>query len=260
MSATHFPKKSLGQNFLSDHRIQHKIIEHCHLTPDDTVLEIGPGQGAISRLIASKVKKLICIEMDKDLIDPLNEEFKDRNVEIVNADFLKWDIGQLPHGIKVVANIPYYISTPILEKLIEHRKQIIQAYLTVQLEFGERLAANKGGKEYGSLSCFAQLHAKTEILFKISKGAFKPAPKVDSCFIKLDFTQAPPLIIKDKEQLSRLIRTAFSQRRKNILNALSSLYSKEQVAGVLKELSINPTVRPEELKIEKFVAIANRLV
>ena len=275
MSTPHRHKKELGQNFLIDSRIQHKIIEHCHLSKDDVVVEIGPGQGAISRLIAPRVKRLICIETDSDLIGPLSDEFKETNVEIIHADFLKWDISFVCHfcvgtlkpgvskghgNLKVIGNIPYYISTSIIEALIAHRKQIVQAYLTVQLEFGERLAANSGGKEYGALSCFAQLHAKTDILFKISKGAFKPNPKVDSCFVCLDFSQAPQLGIKDEEQLNRLIRTAFSQRRKNILNALSPIYPKEKVAGVLKDLSISTTARPEELKIENFVTIANRLV
>lgn len=260
MSQPHNLKKHLGQNFLNDLRTQERIIQACDLCRDDVVLEIGPGQGAMTRLIAPAIRQLTCIETDKDLIPSLKEEFNEGNVRIIHADFLKWDMRDMPQKIKVIGNIPYYISTPILEKLIEHRRQIAQAYLTVQWEFGQRLAAKHGGKEYGSLSCFAQINAQVDILFKINKAAFKPAPKVDSCFVRLDFTKAPRLTINNEEALFKLIRTAFTQRRKNILNALSPMYPKEKVMGVLDQAGVKHNARPEELNIEKFVAISNGLV
>src|SRR5208283_5496203 len=143
------PKKNLGQNFLTDTRIQQKIIQACDLKPEDTVVEIGPGQGVLTRRMAPQVKRLIGVETDRDLIEPLLSSLS-FPVEIIHADFLKWDMSHLPDGIKVVGNIPYYISTPIIEKLIADRRRISAVFLTVQLEFGARLTAKPGGKDYGS--------------------------------------------------------------------------------------------------------------
>ena len=271
MKSSHRPKKSLGQNFLTDPRIQQKIVDSCDLKPTDTVIEIGPGQGVITRLIALKVKQVICVEKDRDLIEALSQEFAGTNVEVVCADFLKWDISgyvsSLPpnaligggHPVKLIGNIPYYISTPILEKLIEAQEHLSIAYLTVQLEFGRRLAALPGCKEYGALTCFVQYWADVQLLFKIKNTCFRPAPKVDSCFMRLDFTR-PPLYRPRHEQLMfMLIRTAFTQRRKTLLNALSSVVQKERLEAVLQDFGISLKVRPEELNLQNFVDISNRL-
>ncbi|MBI4308754.1 MAG: ribosomal RNA small subunit methyltransferase A [Candidatus Omnitrophica bacterium] len=253
----HRPKKYLGQNFLIDRRIQQKIIDSCGLNADDMVIEIGPGQGIMTRLIAPRVKRVIAIEKDKDLIAPLEAEFENSNVDIVHADFLKWDFKAKN---KVVGNIPYYIATPIVEKLINHRQNITSAYLTVQLEFGRRLAAQAGNKDYGALSCFAQYHADTQALFKIKNTCFQPAPKVDSCFVRMAFSRQSPYHPKDEQMLFRLIRTAFTRRRKTILNALSSMVPKERLTRVLESLKVPPKSRPEELNIQNFVDICDRLV
>ena len=256
MKPHHHPKKYLGQNFLIDRRIQQKIIGHCDLKPDDIVVEIGPGQGEITRLIAPKVKRLICVETDKDLIVPLREEFQGFNVDIAHADFLKWDFKE---NHKIIGNIPYYITTPIVEKLIEHRQRVTFAYLTVQLEFGQRLAAQAGGKDYGALSCFAQYYADTRVLFKIKNTSFRPIPKVDSCFVRMDFTCPARYHPKDERTLFRLIRAAFTQRRKTIVNAVAPLYPKNRLLPVLEDLKILPKSRPEELSIQNFVDICNGL-
>jgi len=256
MKNTYQPKKHLGQNFLTDTRILQKIILSCDLKPEDTVVEIGPGQGVLTRLIAPQVRKLICVETDSDLIEPLRV----LPIEIIHADFLQWDMGHLPDGIKVIGNIPYYISTPIVEKLIENRTRFSEAFLTVQLEFGQRLTAKEGGKDYGSLSCFAQYYADIKMLFKIKNTCFKPAPKVDSCFLRLDRKPQAQMPSCNEEFLFELIQTAFQQRRKNIVNSLKGLVGKEKLEGSLKALGIDLNARAENLTLSNYIELSNRLV
>jgi len=285
MSKTHRPKKELGQNFLVDKHIQQKIIQACELNAEDVVVEIGPGQGVLTQLIAPHVKQLTCVETDRDLIEPLRMSFPNvppgrdpaaavtligpsfrtlagaRNpVEIIHADFLKWNMEDLPDGIKVIGNIPYYISTPIIEKLIENRAKVSMAFLTVQLEFGQRLTSKPGGKDYGSLSCFAQYYADIKMLFKIKNTCFKPVPKVDSCFLRLTMRPRPQEIASDEEFLFKLIQTAFQQRRKNIVNSLKGLVGKEKLEESLKALNINLNARPENLTLSNYINLCNRLV
>jgi len=259
MKSSYRPKKYLGQNFLIDKRIQQKIIQACELRAEDTVLEIGPGQGVLTRLIAPQVKKLICVETDRDLIDPLRSSLS-TTVEIVHADFLKWDMSHLPDGIKVIGNIPYYISTPIIEKLIENRTKISNAFLTVQLEFGQRLTAQSGGKDYGSLSCFAQYYADIKMLFKIKNTCFKPAPKVDSCFLRMTMRPHPGAIGDIEKFLFKLIQTAFQQRRKTIVNSLKGLVGKEKLEESLEILGIKFNDRPENLTLSNYIALCKRLM
>jgi len=253
------PKKNLGQNFLTDTRIQQKIIQVCDLKPEDTVVEIGPGQGVLTRLMAPQVKRLIGVETDRDLIGPLRSSLSS-TVEIIHADFLKWDMSHLPNGLKVVGNIPYYISTPIIEKLMADRRRISAAFLTVQLEFGERLTAKTGGKDYGSLSCFAQYYAEIKMLFKIKNTCFKPIPKVDSCFLRLMMKFPADNLARDEEFLFKLIQKAFQQRRKTIVNALKGFVAKEKLEEVLKTLGINLNARPENLTLSNYTDLCNRLM
>ena len=253
----HRPKKHLGQNFLTDPRTQQRIVDACGFSEEDRVVEIGPGQGVMTRLIAPKVRRLICVETDRDLIGRLKEEFKNSNVDIAHADFLKWPI---PIGVKVIGNIPYYISTPIIEKLIEERSRVAEAYLTVQMEFGQRLAAAAGSGDYGALSCFAQYYADVKLLFKIKSTCFHPQPKVDSCFVRLDFWREAKYHPDNEAKMFHFIRTVFTQRRKNILNAASFLVEKDKLTSILNELNISPDIRPEELNLDNFIAISNRLI
>jgi len=261
MSPVYRPKKNLGQNFLTDIRIQQKIIKACELRPDDVVVEIGPGQGALTRLIATGVKKLISVETDRDLIEPLRMSFPNEligdQVEVINADFLQWEI---PSGVKIIGNIPYYISTPIIEKLIENRSKISVAYLTVQLEFGQRLTAKPGGKDYGSLSCFTQYYADIQMLFKIKNTCFKPAPKVDSCFLRIMMRPCPQEPAINEEFLFKLIQTSFQQRRKNIVNSLKKTAGKEKLEHALKVLGIDPNARPENLTLSNYIALSKNLM
>ncbi len=259
-SKRHISKKDLGQNFLIDLRMQQRIVAACELSKEDIVLEIGPGQGAITRLIAPRVDKLVCIEKDKDLIHPLSEEFSTANVTIIEDDFLKLDMSHLGRSIKVIGNIPYNISTPIIEKLIDNKHLIKKVYLTVQLEFGERLAARPNTKDYGSLSCFVQYFSDVKVLFQIKKGSFKPIPKVDSCFVCLDFSVPAKYEPKDEKLMFKFIRTVFTQRRKNLLNAASSMVDKAIMTSILEDLKLPTSVRPEELSLQNFVDISHRLV
>jgi len=255
----HRSKKYLGQNFLTDKHTQQKIIQACDLKPEDVVVEIGPGQGVLTRLIAPKVKRLIGVETDRDLIEPLRASLPN-SVEIIQADFLKWDMSHLPAGIKVIGNIPYYISTPIIERLIEERKKISAAFLTVQLEFGQRLSAKAGGRDYGSLSCFAQYYADIKMLFKIKKTCFNPVPKVDSCFLRLTMRPHPEENTQLEEFLFKLIQTAFQQRRKNIVNSLKGMVGKEKLEESLINLGIDLNARPENLTLSNYIALSKALM
>jgi len=259
MKPAYHPKKSLGQNFLTDTHIQQKIIQACELKPEDIVVEIGPGQGVLTRLIAPRVKRLICIEADRDLIEPLRLSLPS-SAEIIHADFLKWEMSRLPDGIKVIGNIPYYISTPIIERLIENRAKVSSAFLTVQLEFGGRLSAKPGGKEYGSLSCFAQYYTDIKMLFKIKNSSFKPAPKVDSCFLSLTMKPQGLRPAGNEDFLFKLIQTAFQQRRKNIVNALKGLAGKEKLERSLQALNIQLNARPENLTLSNYVELSEKLM
>jgi 16S rRNA (adenine1518-N6/adenine1519-N6)-dimethyltransferase len=182
------------------------------------------------------------------------------SAEVVHADFLKWEMGQVPDGIKVIGNIPYYISTPIIERLIADRARISAAFLTVQLEFGQRLTAKSGGKDYGSLSCFAQYYADIKMLFKIKNTCFNPAPKVDSCFLRLTMKARPDNPACHEEFLFKLIQTAFQQRRKNIVNALKGMVGKDKMEDVLKFLNIDLNARPENLTLKNYIDLSNRLI
>jgi 16S rRNA (adenine1518-N6/adenine1519-N6)-dimethyltransferase len=260
MTTRHRPVKSLGQNFLVDGRVQQKIVDACFLKPEDTVIEIGPGQAAITSRILPLVKKLIVVEKDKQLASLLEEKFQGSTMEVVTGDFLKWEMTNLPKNSVIVGNIPYYISTPIIERIIDHKEQIRCAFLTVQWEFGQRLAAKAGSKDYGSLSCFVQYFADVKVLFKISPGSFDPRPKVDSCLISLTFKSQPEVAAKNEQQLFKMIQTAFMQRRKTIVNALGKFAKEADLLASLEKLGINPKARPENLTLLNYIKLYNLLM
>ncbi len=253
------PKKSLGQNFLVDKSVIGRMIDACGLTKEETVLEIGPGTGALTRELVPRVKRLIAVETDRSLVERLREEFKGPNVEIIHADFLKCDLSKVlgKDKVKAVGNLPYYISTPIMTKVIENRHLFTEFFLTVQQEFAERIVAPPGGKDYSSFSCFNQLYTSPQMLFKIKSSAFKPAPKVDSCFLKLTMLETPAYPCADEKFLFQVIRTGFSQRRKTLVNALSSLVSKEQLIELFVKAGLAANVRAEEVGLEKYVLLAD---
>lgn len=255
----HKPKKSLGQNFLIDRNIQERIIQASDLKKDDTVLEIGPGRGELTQELLNKAKKLIAVELDAGLCDRLKEKFSSYpNFELLHQDILETDLSSLLTGagkIKVIANLPYYISTPAISHLLKHKKYISEIYLTLQKEVAQRICASPGTKAYGAFSCFAQFHAQAEILFEIKSASFWPRPKVDSCFIRLKALNKPKLKIADEEIFFRIIRTAFNQRRKQLKNSLKKILAPE----AFKKTGTNPNSRAENLSLADFARLNNFL-
>jgi len=258
------PKKSLGQNFLVDKNIQEKIIQSGNLKKSDVVLEIGPGRGELTSLLLERVKKVIAVEIDSSLCAILRDKFSGyQNFELINQDILKFvirDFIKNDKKLKVIANLPYYISTPIITHLFEHREVIKEIYLTLQKELASRLTTGPGSKEYGSISCFIQFYSDAQILFPIKNTSFWPAPKVDSCFLKLKILSKPKVKVSDEQLFFRFIRAAFNQRRKSLKNSLGSLLPEPLLKDCLKSARLKPNLRAEDLSLFDFAHLANCLV
>lgn len=254
-------KKSLGQNFLQDKNILTKIVSSLDIIPSSSIVEIGAGTGLLTERLAGLGNKIFAFEIDKGLCKVLKEKFNgQRHIEIINADFLKADFKRLVGAqfpLTVVGNIPYYISSPIIERIIKSASDIRVAYLTVQKEFAERIAADVGTKAYGSFTCFVQYYAVAKIFFDISRGCFQPAPSVDSCLLRLIPKKEEELIVVDRDMLSIVIRTAFGQRRKTLRNSLKELYSAENIESFCCARDISVNARPETLTLQDFVALTN---
>lgn len=249
-------KKRLSQSFLIDKNIVKKIIESCELKKKDSVLEIGAGRGELTIDLSKEVKKLIAIEIDKRLCEILKMKLKDvDNVKVVCKDILKYRLPK--EKLKIIGNLPYRIATPIIIYLIENRSKISNIFITLQKEFAERIIASPGNKDYGSLSLFVQYYTEPQILFTIKRSCFWPPPKVDSVFLRLNLRERPNFFIKDQDLLFKIIRKAFSQRRKILKNSLIGLFPKERIEEIFRELKLNTFVRPEELSIEDFCRLAN---
>ena len=256
------PKKRLGQNFLIDKNIQNKIIHACNFESNDTVLEIGAGRGELTQLIAQRVNKVYAFEIDRDLCPILKDNLIiHKNVSIINKDFLKADLREYfkksDHGIKVVGNIPYYITTPIIEYLLKYKHNIEIIFLTVQKEFALRMLSRAGSKDYGSFSCFIQYYTAPKKLFFITRTCFKPAPKVDSCFLELEIRGEPPVKIENEAWLFKIIRAAFNKRRKTLRNSLKELIPAADLEAFFNKYGINPNIRPESLTLDDFAHLAN---
>ena len=254
-------KKKYGQNFLNDkEEILNKIIEVSNINEESEILEIGPGQGALTALLVERVKKLTCIEIDKDLENGLRKKFdKKENYSLVMGDVLEVDFKKyLNAGTKVVANIPYYITSPIINKIIENKDLIDEAYIMVQKEVGERICA-KSGKERSVLTLAVEYYGEANYLFTIPREFFNPIPNVDSAFISIKFYKDKRYEDKISEDLFfKYIKAAFSNKRKNIVNNFSTLgYSKDEIKGLLQELEVSENERAENISIEKFIEIIN---
>lgn len=254
-------KKKYGQNFLNDkEEILNKIIEVSNVNEESEILEIGPGQGALTALLVERVKKLTCIEIDKDLENGLRKKFdKKENYSLVMGDVLEVDFKKyLNAGTKVVANIPYYITSPIINKIIENKDLIDEAYIMVQKEVGERICA-KSGKERSVLTLAVEYYGEANYLFTIPREFFNPIPNVDSAFISIKFYKDKRYEDKISEDLFfKYIKAAFSNKRKNIVNNFSTLgYSKNEIKGLLQELEVSENERAENISIEKFIEIIN---
>ncbi len=251
-------KKHLGQNFLYDPSILTRIIDVAELSPDDTVVEIGPGPGRLTRMLAEVVQKVIAVELDQDLYERLRAELIGyRNIELIHGDALKYSYEGIGR-FKVVANIPYYITTPIIFRLLEARKNLETMTLTIQKEVAERIAASPGGKDYGVLSIMVQYHARPEMKFIIPKEAFRPEPKVDSAVLHIRLLERPSVPVRDEKMFFRVVRTAFSQRRKTLSNSLKGFGA--DIKELLTAAGIDPGRRPETLRLEEFAVLADTLL
>lgn len=252
-------KKNLGQHFLVAPAVRNKIIDACDLNADDIVLEIGPGKGAITSLLAERVKHVYAVDTDQRCIDHLKGNLVGDNITLIKDDILRFPLENLPSPLKVVSNLPYNIATPVIEKILGRPGQIHATYIMVQLEYGQRITARAGEKAYGSFSCFVQYLADTTMLFRIAPKAFHPMPKVQSCFLKLNAPAMHGLKAKDEALFFRVVRQAFQQRRKMLANSLSVLIEKEKLVPILEKLGISSQSRAEELKLGQFVALADEL-
>ncbi len=251
------PLRKLGQHFLFDPSILRRIVEVSGISEDDLVVEIGPGYGDLTRLLAEKAGKLIAIEIDKRFSEKLKKEFIEyKNVEIIHSDALKFPYETLGE-FRVVSNIPYYITTPLIFRLLESKRNLLSMTLTVQKEVAQRMVARPGSKEYGVLSIILQYRGKAEIKFFIPRGAFRPVPHVDSAVINIEIFREPPIKLDDEWLFFRTIRTAFSQRRKMLYNSLRSLH--HNIRDILLSLNIDPSRRPETLTLEEYGKISNTL-
>jgi 16S rRNA (adenine1518-N6/adenine1519-N6)-dimethyltransferase len=258
--------KRLGQNFIIDRNIVEKIKALANLTSDDEVLEIGAGLGNVTADIAGLVKKVVAVEFDKGLCAASKNILHDRkNIEFVCQDILKFDLKARSQKtrFKIIGNLPYYITTPVLEYLIKNKDNIKDALLMVQKEFGERLAAPPGSRLYGSISCYLKFYTKLQFECIVKRTSFFPQPDVDSVLLHLSVLDAPPVEVRDEELLFKVIRTAFNQRRKTLLASLSHRgalgLSKDGVKEVLHNSDISPARRPESLSLEEFSRISNEL-
>ena len=254
-------KKSLGQNFLRDPHYLNKIADAAQVGPGDQVLEIGPGLGHLTSVLTQRAQKVLAIEVDDRLIPHLQDEFRAvSNFELLHADALEYDYRSLIGRWKVVANLPYYISTPIIQRLIVHRDKFISLTLMLQKEVAERIASPPGGKEYGYLSVLVQFYTVPRIEFKVPPGAFTPRPEVDSIVITLTLRDQPAVMVKDEAFFFRVIKAAFSQRRKTLRNALKQLEApKEKMDSVLNSTGIDLGRRAETLTVEEFGKLADFL-
>jgi 16S rRNA (adenine1518-N6/adenine1519-N6)-dimethyltransferase len=255
------PKKSLGQHFLKDPYYLKKITDAAGIGPEDQVLEIGPGRGHLTRELAKRAKRVIAIEFDERLIPLLRDEFsKTSKIEIVHADALVYPYAALAGQWKIVANLPYYISTPIIQKLLQFREKFLTLTLMLQKEVAQRIAAPPGGKEYGFLSVLVQFSAEPRIEFMVPPGAFIPRPEVDSAVITLTVRKNFPVHVRDEAFLIRVVKAAFSQRRKTLKNALKQLdVPRERMQKVSAATGIDLGRRAETLSIEDFGALADSL-
>lgn len=262
-------QKKFGQNFLIDTHVLDKIITAANITKEDTILEIGPGIGSMTQYLCEKAGKVISVEIDKMLIPILQENLINYdNFILINDDFLKLDIKQLlkEHNcnkVKVVANLPYYITTPIIMSLFENNIPIESITVMVQKEVAQRMQASPGSKDYGALSLAIQYYSTTEIIANVPPNCFMPRPNVGSAVIKLTLRDNEPYPLEDKNLMFKLVRAAFNQRRKTLVNSIKNAANldttKEAISSALEEMNLSPSVRGEALSLEEFCILSNIL-
>lgn len=263
-------QKKFGQNFLIDTSVLDRIIAAAEITGEDCVLEIGPGIGTMTQYLAERAKEVIAVEIDKNLIPILEETLADYdNVTVINDDILKVDINKIVaernggRPVKVVANLPYYITTPIIMELFEKQVPLRSITIMVQKEVAERMQSGPGTKDYGALSLAVQYYAKPEAVANVPPNCFIPRPGVGSAVIRLTRYQEPPVSVEDEKKMFALIRASFNQRRKTLVNSLRNApglgVSKERVSAALEEMKLPSTVRGEALTLEQFAELSNKI-
>lgn len=263
-------QKKFGQNFLIDTHVLDKIISAAGITGDDCVLEIGPGIGTMTQYLAEHARQVVAVEIDRNLIPILKETLAGYgNVEIINEDILKVDIKSLAEQynggkpIKVVANLPYYITTPIIMGLFESGVPVDNITVMVQKEVADRMKEGPGSKDYGALSLAVQYYAEPEIVANVPPNCFIPRPKVGSAVIRLTRHKEKPVTVKDEALMFKLIRASFNQRRKTLQNGLNNSpelpFTKEQIAAAIDALGLPASVRGEALTLEQFAALSDAL-
>ena len=265
-------KKSLGQNFLIDEEVVNKIIENSEISKSDLVIEIGPGLGTLTSKLLEKAGKVIAIELDNTVLKILNDRFKlYDNFELINQDILKTDLNNLIRlnlnnkikYCKVVANLPYYITTPIITKLLEENLNLVSITVMVQKEVAKRLTGIPGkSKDIGAISHYIYYYSNSKIVLNVPRSSFIPSPDVDSSVIVFNLLKQPRVNIEDKDFLFKIIKLSFSQKRKTLLNSLVNnniCSSKEELENILTELDINTKVRAEELSLQDFVNISKKI-
>ena len=254
---SHQPRKRFGQNFLHDQSVLQRIDHAIRPKPTDHIVEIGPGLGALTQYLIEGAGQIIAVELDRDLIEPLTTRFGSQ-LTLHNTDALKFDFCSLAsegEKLRIIGNLPYNISTPILFKLFEQRACIKDMHFMLQQEVVVRIAAVPGSKSYGRLSIMAQYYCQAESLFHVPPGAFNPPPKVHSAIIRLTPHSHPSVEVTDLKQFENVVRQAFSQRRKTLRNTLKKLISAEQII----ELDVDHTLRPEQITIEQYAKISNQI-
>lgn len=261
-------QKRFGQNFLIDAHVLEKIVSAAGITKDDCVLEIGPGIGTMTQYLAESAGQVIAVEIDTNLLPILTDTLKEySNVKVINQDILKVDINELVkeynngRPIKVVANLPYYITTPIIMGLFESNVPIDNITVMVQKEVADRMQVGPGSKDYGALSLAVQYYASPYIVANVPPNCFIPRPNVGSAVIRLTRYQEPPVQVKDPKLMFKLIRASFNQRRKTLQNGLNNSpeisFSKEEITKAIESLGVSPSVRGEALSLEQFAQLAN---
>ena len=263
-------QKKFGQNFLIDTHVLDKIIRESGVNKEDCVIEIGPGIGTMTQYLAENAREVVAIEIDKNLIPILQDTLSSyNNVTIINEDVLKVDIKKLAEErnqgkpVKVVANLPYYITTPIVMGLFESHVPIDSITIMVQKEVADRMQEGPGSKDYGALSLAVQYYAKPEIVANVPPNCFMPRPNVGSAVIRLTCHEKPPVEVEDENFMFDIIRASFNQRRKTLVNGLGNAgnlnVTKEQVTNVLEKMKLSPTIRGEALSLEQFAQLSNLL-
>lgn len=265
-------QKKFGQNFLIDENVVEKIVREAGVTKDDFVLEVGPGIGTMTQILCENAREVVAVEIDKKLIPILTEDTLSwyDNVTVINEDILKLNIKELADKknggkpIKVVANLPYYITTPIIMGLFESGVPLDSITIMVQKEVADRMQVGPGTKDYGALSLAVQYYARPKIVLNVPASCFMPRPNVDSAVIKLERYQKPPVDVLDEHLMFKIIRASFNQRRKTMMNSVGNSgevnVSKEELLKALEQCGFSATIRGEALTLEQFAALTNAII